>query len=77
MLSSQLRAEFENVACLGAYEILLTHMGQTGTTPEALRSARINDFVKFMRHEESLKETRYANLVDPTLVYAYELTQKH
>jgi RNA polymerase sigma factor (sigma-70 family) len=76
VLDPSLRADFERVACLGAYEKLLNHMRQASKTPEPLRSARIRELVRFVKHEESLRGTSFENRVDPTLVYAYEIAQK-
>jgi hypothetical protein len=74
-LTSERRLHLQLVAALGAYEILLDHMRRLGTTPEAVRSARIKEFIQFMKKEESLRGARFATWVDPTLVYAYELAR--
>jgi RNA polymerase sigma factor (sigma-70 family) len=65
----------EAVAWLGAYEFLQSHVGQFGTTPAPLQSARIADFASHMRREEYLRGSQFTSWVDPTLVYAYELLQ--
>jgi RNA polymerase sigma factor (sigma-70 family) len=74
-----LRGEYpyinHRVAWLGAFELLQSHLGLPTTTPEALRSARIDDFVMHMKREEFQRGPLFTNWVDPTLVYAYELAR--
>jgi hypothetical protein len=62
---------------LGAYEILRQHRGLPTTTPERLRSARIEEFIADMTKGESRRFVRWANWDDPTLIYAYELARDH
>jgi RNA polymerase sigma factor (sigma-70 family) len=65
------------VAWLGAFEFLQGRLAKPTKTPEWLRSARIDDFMMYMRREEFIRGPGYVSRVDPTLVYAYGLIKDH
>jgi hypothetical protein len=76
VLDPWLRADFERLACLGAYEILLKHMGQASKTPEPQRLDRIEQLIRFVNYQDSLRGTPFENRFDPTLTYAAEIAHE-